>query len=352
MPSLIEELEILGRQWALSKTGKQTPLKLKALKALMSQSTQSSQPPPQAPCSIISSATSCSTASSKSQRDLCRPRRRPSRRYWKDDPANGVLIVYSSDSTVEVGQLPKYRGLTARRRDQETMSRRVEIINAVSTIRENYRQARLIVWEIARREHSIEVLASKGHFRLRGHELELDKELFGGIEEMDRPTVAEVRVRDLSDDPLKQIREVIANQKWLQADGAYLYSEFASVIANRTAANAKRAFSLADRKFRERVIVPLKKSMALREKTDYLVIRADFISLHQEVMQICTTLRGTFDDLKKAYEAALKCRKLLEGVANQEGKIYSILKRYPQADEFLSAKGDEVERIKKERIVY
>lgn len=102
------------------------------------------------------------------------------------------------------------------------MSRRVEIINAVSAVRENYRQARLIVWEIARREHSIEVLASKGHFRLKNEELELDKELFRGIEEMDRPTVADVRVRDLGDDPLKKMREVVADQKWLEADGAYL----------------------------------------------------------------------------------------------------------------------------------
>ncbi|RDI80687.1 hypothetical protein Vi05172_g9296 [Venturia inaequalis] len=332
MPSLIEELEILGRQWALSKAGRQTPLKLKALKP---QPPQSSQPPQQAPRSVISSTSSSSTTSSKSQRDLCRPRRRVSRRYWKDDPTNGVLIVYSGESTVEVGQLPKYRGLTAQRRPQETMSRRVEIINAVSSVRENYRQARLLVWEIARREHSIEVLASKGHFRLKGQELELDKELFGGIEEMDRPTVADVRVRELSDDPLKQMREVVTDQKWLEAE-----------------ANAKRALSLADRKLRERVIVPLKKSMALREKTSYLVIRADFISLHQEVMQICTTLRGIFDNLKRAYEAASRCKKLLEGVAKRESKIYSILKRYPQADKLLSAKREEVERIKKERIVY
>lgn len=253
---------------------------------------------------------------------------------------------------MEVGQLPKYRGLTAQRRNQETMSRRVEIINAVSTVRENYRQARLIVWEIARREHSIEVLASKGHFRLTGDELELDKELFGGIEEMDEPTVADVRVRDLSDDPLKQMREVVSDQKWLEADGAYLYSEFACAIANPAAANAKRGLSLADRKLRERVIVPLKKSMALREKTNYQVIRADFLALHQEVMQICNALRGTFDNLQRAYEAASRCKKLLEAVAKRENKIYSILKRYPQADELLSAKRDEVERIKKERIVY
>lgn len=219
MPSLIEELELLGRQWALSKAGKQTPLKLKVLKP---QQPQSSQQPQRAPCSVVSSAVSSSKSSSKSQRDLFRPKRRPSRRYWKDDPTNGVLIFYSGASTVEVGQLPKYQGLTAKRRDQESMSRRVEIINAVSAVRENYRQARLIVWEIARREHSIEVLASKGHFRLKGDELELDKELFGGIEEMDRPTVADVKVRNLSDDPLKQMREVVADQRWLEADGAYL----------------------------------------------------------------------------------------------------------------------------------
>lgn len=92
--------------------------------------------------------------------------------------------------------------------------------------------------------------------------------------------------------------------------------------------------------------------MSLREQTNYLVIRADFISLHQEVMQICTSLRGTFDNLHRAYEAAARCKKLLEGVAKRENKICSILKRYPQADELLSAKRDEVELIKKERTVY
>lgn len=98
------------------------------------------------------------------------------------------------------------------------MSRRVEIINTVSAVRENYRRARLIVWEIARQESSIDSLASKGQFRLKGDQLELDKELFGGIEEMDGPTVADLRVRDLCDDPLKQIQEIVADEKWLEAD--------------------------------------------------------------------------------------------------------------------------------------
>lgn len=57
------------------------------------------------------------------------------------------------------------------------------------------------------------------------------------------------------------------------------------------------------------------------EATSYVIIRADFILLHQEVMQICTTLRGTFDNLRRAHEAAARCRKLLEGVAKQESKI-------------------------------
>jgi hypothetical protein len=212
-----------------------------------------------------------------------------------------MLIIHPGSSVIEGGQLPKYLDLTAKRREQVSMSHRVEIITAVTAVRENYCRARLIVWQIAWQEKSILALASRGHFRLRDDLLELDKALFRSIEELDDPTMAEVKVHDLRDNSLEQIKDVVANESWLIADCELQFLSQYINLADGGIANAKIALLESGKLLRERIIVPLKQSMALRELADYLVILRELVSQHREMMKICTNLRRIFDDLRSMH---------------------------------------------------